>query len=89
MVQTAFQDGATLIDLINKGQIFRYLPKPIRVSLLEISITRAFEYHYKLRNNLAMTQRQTAESIVVEVTDSNLPPPLKKFMGKLRLKLNY
>ncbi len=87
MVQTAFQDGATLIDLINKGQIFRCLPKPIRISLLEISITRAFEYHHKLRNNVAITQHHTVETIVVEATDSNLSPPLKKFMDKLRLKL--
>ena len=42
LVQTEFQDAGLLIDLINKGQVYRCLPKPMRASLLEISVNRAF-----------------------------------------------
>lgn len=86
MVQTEFQDGATLIELINKGQIFRCLPKPIRISLLEVSITRAFEYHNKLRNNALLAQRHSVDMNKVEETEADLSPTLKKMLGKLRLK---
>ena len=42
LVQTEFQDAGLLIDLINKGQVYRCLPKPMRASLLESSGNRAF-----------------------------------------------
>lgn len=45
VVQTKVMDSNRAIELINKGVIYRYLPKPVRVGLLKISINSAVKQH--------------------------------------------
>lgn len=48
IVLTAVEDSTQLISLINQGQVFRCLPKPMRPYLLKISVERALSQHLKL-----------------------------------------
>lgn len=91
LVQTEFQDASNLIDLINKGQIFRCLPKPIRSALLDVSVVRAFEYHHKLKSNVLLSQRHSVEADKADDEnddDNNAPstlsPIIKNLIGRLR-----
>ena len=43
LVQTSILDSQRIIDLINQGRIFRYLPKPMRTGLMKLSLERAME----------------------------------------------
>lgn len=47
IVLTRFQEAERLVELISDGKIYRCLPKPIRASLLEMSVQRAFSQHRK------------------------------------------
>lgn len=49
VILTAFQDTKTLIGLINQGQIYRFLPKPIHETLLSKSLTAAIRHHQTLQ----------------------------------------
>lgn len=86
LVQTAFQDASALIDLINKGQVFRCLPKPIRGNMLEVGITRAFEYHQKLRENSTLAKRHVVEPVKAEEAVQN--SKLKNLVGLFRQKFS-
>lgn len=61
LIQTSFKDASQLIDLINKGQVYRCLPKPLRLSLTKISLERAYQHHLKLVSVPEMSQRHEVE----------------------------
>lgn len=48
MVLTPFQDITTFIGLINQGQVFRLLPKPVRRGAFSMSLTSALRHHRML-----------------------------------------
>lgn len=62
IVLTAFNNTAMLVDLINHGQIYRFLPKPIRKGLLDISLKSAIRHHRRLRHNPQLLLRHKAEA---------------------------
>lgn len=84
LVQTQFQDAHLLIDLINKGQVYRCLPKPMRASLLEVSINRAFRHHNKLKSSPDLVKRHEVEKDPDDRVDMNLSGRVRSFIGRLR-----
>lgn len=61
IVLTSFRDTGTLIDLINQGQVYRFLPKPLRLGLLEKSLRGALAHYRSARANPVLLKRQQAE----------------------------
>ena len=88
LVQTQFQDASLLIDLINKGQVYRCLPKPMRASLLEVSVNRAFRHHAKLKANPDMAKRHEVEHDPDNDVRIDLTSRVRSFIGKLRARLS-
>lgn len=68
LIQTNIKDATQLIDLINKGDIYRFLPKPIRMSLTRVSIDRAYKHHLELVTMPALTIEDDVE--IVETNDT-------------------
>ncbi|AXQ28455.1 response regulator [Solimonas sp. K1W22B-7] len=50
VVLTPFQDVSVFIGLINQGQVFRLLPKPVRRGPLGMNIASALRHHRALRD---------------------------------------
>lgn len=48
IVLTPFQDVTVFIDLINQGQVYRLLPKPVRRGAFSMSIASALRHHRSL-----------------------------------------
>ena len=61
IVLTSFQDTAKLIDMINHGQVFRFLPKPARRGLLSQCFDSAIKRHEAFMRNPQLVARQQAE----------------------------
>lgn len=61
IVQTQLQDMETLRGLINHGQIYRFLPKPARRGLLELSLDAASRRHVAMKAVPALTNRYQVE----------------------------
>jgi len=53
VVLTTQADAHLIVRLINQGQIFRYLPKPVENHLLEFCINAALKHHRELQNEPA------------------------------------
>lgn len=62
LIQTHIKDATQLIDLINKGQVYRVLPKPVRFSLTKVSIERAYQHHLQLVSMPAISHQTNLEA---------------------------
>lgn len=85
LVLTEFKDAHTLIDLINKGQVYRYLPRPTNLSMLEISIQRAFQHHETLVAQPKLQIRHTVAE-VSETEKRSFSSKIKGFLSRFRSK---
>ncbi|GHA20241.1 two-component system response regulator [Arenicella chitinivorans] len=64
IVLTEEYDANTAVDLINQGQVFRYLAKPIEATGLHSALKNAFRRHAFLRENTSSTNRYRVEKPV-------------------------
>ncbi len=83
LMLTEFKDAHMVIDLINKGQVYRCLPRPTNFSIMSISLDRAFDHHERLLEQPILAARHHVE----EVTESealNFSERLKGFFTKFR-----
>jgi serine/threonine-protein kinase len=64
IVTTSFQDTGTIIGLINEGQVFRFLPKPVRHGLMGISLQSAIRHYQTLKIAPELARRHTVEATV-------------------------
>jgi len=61
LVLTSFQDSKLLIDLINQGQIYRFMPKPILKKVVEMSINAAMRQYRACQKRPQLLKRHAVE----------------------------
>ena len=61
IVLTEEYDANTAVDLINQGQVFKYLAKPLDISGFQQTIQKAFLRHSFLKNNVRSRSRYKVE----------------------------
>jgi DNA-binding NtrC family response regulator len=59
---SSLRDGRLLIDLINQGQVFRFLPKPLVRELLRRALQAALERYRELRHEPQRLRRHAVEA---------------------------
>lgn len=84
IVLTPFQDTQTLIELINQGQIYRYLPKPIRRTALSITLASALRRHRALRAAPVLRQVHVVEE-ARSGDQARLASRVLSYLSRLRL----
>jgi serine/threonine-protein kinase len=86
IILTSFQDTDALIQLINEGQIYKFLPKPILEGLLEKSIESALKHVNTLQAKPALLKRHQVEQpkVATEAKESNR---LMGYIRKIRRKI--
>lgn len=72
VVLTTQADAHLIVRLINQGQIFRYLPKPVENHLLEFCINAALKRHSELQHQptLLTVSQQSVEETPEEETQN-------------------
>ena len=63
IIVTSFSDVTSLIDLINQGQVYRYLPKPVSDGLLQRTITTTVNRYQQLQLKPKLLERYAVEKI--------------------------
>jgi serine/threonine-protein kinase len=82
IVLTTQADAHLVVRLINEGQIFRYLPKPVESHLLEFSINAALKRYAQFRQEPSLLESQQVEKTYEET------PELKGKVAMFKDKLN-
>jgi serine/threonine-protein kinase len=73
LVLTPFQDTGVIVGLINQGQVYRFLPKPVRRGPFGASIANALRHHRQLRTTPELVQRHAVEH---KAAPADEPPSL-------------
>ena len=71
-------DAHTAVDLINQGQVFKYLAKPLDITGFQNTIENAFLRHRFLKNNKTASKR-----FKVETPREKIAASLQRFFGRL------
>ncbi len=86
---TGYSDITSVIDAINKGQIYRYLEKPWNDHEMRFAIDNAFRFHFinrQLKNKNEELQKTNEELNRFAYSASHdLKAPVKSMLGILRL----
>ena len=56
-------DAETITALINQGQIYRYVPKPIRPGYMRLVVNSALNKHRQMRSRPELAQRHSVQSL--------------------------
>jgi len=83
IVLTSFQDTKALIDLINHGQIYRFLPKPVHKGLLEKSLDAALRHHQSLQHTPILTLRHQVDA-PKEESNAQISNSVMGYLQKIR-----
>jgi len=69
LVLTANRDGEAIVSLINQGQIFRYLTKPLKKGLFSLSLISAMRHHNTLKNKPQLSVQHKVDKAVVSTAE--------------------
>ncbi len=84
VVLTTQADAHLVVRLVNEGQIFRYLPKPVESHLLEFSINAALKRYAQFRHEPS----QLVSQQYIEKPPEDTPESKGK-VAMLKGKLNF
>ncbi len=66
IVVTAFKDAASILDAVNKGDVYRYVVKPWNVDEMRITIRRAIERYVMAKENQRLVEQLKAVNAYLE-----------------------
>lgn len=87
VVLTAFRDAGMVVGLINEGQIFRFLPRPVSPGLLKLSVQTSLTYHARCRNSRQLMSRHKVETIKLR-DDVQIPGSIINRLKSLSQKVS-
>ncbi len=61
VVVSSQSDSEAVVSLINQGQIYRFVPKPVKPGFLKLVVSSAVLKHQELRSNPAAAKRYSVE----------------------------
>ncbi|KOR28810.1 hypothetical protein TI03_03870, partial [Achromatium sp. WMS1] len=78
IVISSFQDINALVGLVNEGQIYRFLPKPLRRGIINMALKGAFRHHHSMKERPALLSRYKGKQISEPTMGSSLA---RRIMG--------
>jgi len=85
IILTSFQDTSALIDLINHGQIYRFLPKPLHEGLLGKSLHAALQHYQAIQARPALLMPHAVEKPSDDNNSSNrISSRVMEYLKKIR-----
>ncbi len=82
MVVTARADAGMAIELINQGQIYRFITKPLRETQTRITVASAINHHRRMARHQGLSQRYQVKKPVEPVPEA--PPLATGLLGRIR-----
>lgn len=83
IIVTSFSDVSSLIELINQGQVYRYLPKPVSDGMLRRTIDVTVDRYHQLQLKPKLLERYAVEQIR-NPNEVSLTEKLKHYLDKIR-----
>jgi len=74
VIVTSSADANVAISLINQGQVYRFLPKPVQTGRLKLSVLSAVSYGKSIRQKPVLLERHQVEDVDSRVWLQQAPP---------------
>jgi serine/threonine-protein kinase len=72
VVFSAVQDAEYVVKLINEGQVYRFIPKPVKPGFIKLIIGSALKRHVQLLEHPQLVSRCKVETVAAGTADSLL-----------------
>ncbi len=82
MIVTARADAGMAIELINQGQIYRFITKPLRDTQCRLAVTAALEHHRRMARHQALGRRYQVKKVVTPSAEA--PPLASGLLSRIR-----
>jgi two-component system NtrC family sensor kinase len=69
---SGYADTAAVINAINEGQIYKFIPKPWNDNELKVAISNAFERYFLYKKNIELTEELKKKNEELENINNNL-----------------
>ena len=80
MILTERADAGAAIDLINQGQIYRFITKPLHDSQCKIAVTSSLRQHHRLAQNPELHKRYEVE----RTPEPQVTSPVASLLSRVR-----
>ncbi len=71
IVLSGYADTAAIVEAINEGKIYKFIPKPWNDDELKITISKALEHYFTAQKNIELTlQLEEANTELIEINSS-------------------
>lgn len=84
MVVTARADAGMAIELINQGQIYRFITKPLRDVQCKIAVTSALNHHRRLSKHKSLGRRYQVQKPAPEEQTAEAAPLANGLLDRIR-----
>jgi two-component system, NtrC family, sensor kinase len=85
IVLSGYADVATIVEALNEGQIYKFIPKPWNDNDLKITISNALERYFLYKRNMELTKELSKKNEDLE----NLNMQLNKLLEEQSINLEF
>lgn len=68
------RDAEIVVSLINQGQVYRFLPKPLKAEFIKVVVDLAMKRHRELKEKPGLQRRYSVEPTAQRATDPLIKP---------------
>ncbi len=72
IVLSGYADTAAIVEAINEGQIYKFMPKPWNDDELKVAVSNALEHYYIQQKNIKLTKELEVKNLELHQVNSNL-----------------
>jgi DNA-binding NtrC family response regulator len=84
VILTERADAGAAIDLINQGQIYRFITKPIHTNQCKIAVTSSLKQHQRLAQSPELHQRYEVQRAPEPATAAPAPAATVNLLSRIR-----
>ena len=72
IVLSGYADTAAIVEAINEGQIYKFIPKPWNDDELKVTISKALEHYFTNQKNIQLTKELEVKNMELQEINNNL-----------------
>ncbi len=83
IVLSGYADTAAIVEAVNEGQIYKFIPKPWNDDEMKVTITNAVERYFLHRKNALLTEQLKTTNQELQTINANLESLVEKRTSEL------
>jgi two-component system NtrC family sensor kinase len=86
IVLSGYADTAAIVEAINEGQIYKFMPKPWNDDELKVAISNAIEHYFMQQKNIQLTRELEEKNRQLQEINNNLERLVEERTSDLRMQ---